>query len=118
MGLRRENWRRNLMWKLKLLSILWVTAVGAGVGLLWNYAATPGVQGHPPDRWPSQSLVRPAKKLSTLVMTAHPHCPCTRASIRELARLMAQCPDLVRAYVLVYKPHELPRGWERTDLWE
>lgn len=106
------------MWKFNLFSVLWIVAVGVGVGLVWDYAGAPGIQAQAPARWPSQSLMRPAKELAALVMVAHPHCPCTRASIRELARLMAQCPGLVRAYVLFCKPHDFPRGWERTDLWE
>ena len=105
------------MGKFRLFLVLWIAAVGAGLGLVWDYAETPGVPARPPDRWPSQSLVRPAKKLSTLVMVAHPQCPCTRASIRELARLMAQCPGLVTAHVLFYKPRGFSPGWERTDLW-
>jgi hypothetical protein len=49
-------------------------------------------------------------------MLAHPHCPCTRASLGELARLMAQAQGRVTAYVLFVKPSDFPDGWEKTDL--
>ena len=45
---------------------------------------------------------------SALVMIAHPHCSCTRASISELARLMARID--VDARVLFSMP-------DQTDLW-
>ena len=52
----------------------------------------------------------------TLVMLAHPHCPCTQASIGELAQLMARLQGKVAAYVLFVKPKEAGRDWDDTDL--
>lgn len=52
-----------------------------------------------------------------MVMMIHPHCPCSRASIGELALLMAEVPGRVNANVLFIKPHEFPEQWEKTDLW-
>ncbi len=50
-------------------------------------------------------------------MLAHPHCPCTRASVGELARLMTRCEGLLTARVLFFEPPDAPEGWVRTDLW-
>jgi hypothetical protein len=50
-------------------------------------------------------------------MLAHPHCPCTRASIGELALLMAHSQGRVTAYVLFLKPAGFSDDWEKTDLW-
>lgn len=50
-------------------------------------------------------------------MMAHPHCPCTRASVGELALLMARTQGRVTSYVLLLKPQGLPKNWEKTDLW-
>jgi hypothetical protein len=50
-------------------------------------------------------------------MLAHPHCPCTRATIAELARLMTDADGRVDTHVLFLKPSEMEEGWERTDLW-
>ena len=55
----------------------------------------------------------------TLVMLAHPRCTCTRASVGELAELMARAPRRPKAYVVFIKPgRSAPGGWERTDLWD
>ena len=68
-----------------------------------------------PDRGLRQRITPAAR--ATLGMSAHPHCPCTRASLGELARLMTQAQGRVTAYVLFVKPPNFSGGWEQTDLW-
>lgn len=97
--------------------IAWLLAVAAGLIVLWDYAAGPAPPGHPPDRWPRESRVPAPQVRPRLVIAAHPQCPCTRATIGELERLMASSDGLVDAYVLFYTPDGMPPGWERTDLW-
>ena len=97
---------------------LWLLIIGAGIAALWNYESTPGAAALTPDLWPAASRLAPAADRATLVMLAHPHCPCTRASIGELARLMTQARGRVTAYVLFVKPRGFSDGWARTDLWE
>jgi hypothetical protein len=97
--------------------VLWLFVIVAGVRYLWGYESTPGVAASAPDRWPAGSRIRPAADRPTLVMLAHPQCPCTRSSIAELSRLMTQAQGRVTAYVLFVKPPDFSGGWERTDLW-
>jgi hypothetical protein len=87
-----------------LVGASWLLSSGIGFSFLWSYTSTPGDPGAPPTSWPSDSLVTCHSERPTLLMLAHPRSPCTRASIRELARLMAQCKDDLSAYVLFYKP--------------
>ena len=96
--------------------VLWLLMICAGTGLLWSYQSTPGIAAAALERWPADSRIRRDADRATLVMLAHPHCPCTRASLGELARLMAQARGRVSAYVLFVKPSGFPDGWERTDL--
>jgi hypothetical protein len=96
---------------------VWACAVSAGLWMLWGYAAGAGPTADAPVKWPSQSAIFPAGDLPTLVMLAHPQCPCTRASIQELAVLMARCQGKVAAHVVFMKPAGLPRDWEQTGLW-
>jgi hypothetical protein len=97
---------------------LWLLMISAGVGLLWNYESTPGAAAATPERWPAASRIEPAADRATLVMLAHPHCPCTRASINELARLMTQAQGRVTAYVLFVKPRGFSDAWAQSELWE
>jgi hypothetical protein len=101
-----------------LTMLVWATLVGTGLWWLWGYENAPGQAAMPPDQWPSNSRVQLAQNEPTLVMLAHPHCPCTRASIGELSRVMAHSQGRVRAYVLFIKPSDSPDDWETTDLWQ
>jgi hypothetical protein len=51
-----------------------------------------------------------------LVMLAHPRCVCTRASVGELAELMARAHDRPKAYVVFIKPAGTAASWDDTDL--
>jgi hypothetical protein len=97
---------------------VWVMMIGVGLGLLWAYENAPGPVAVPPSQWPADSCIQPAMDRATLIMLAHPHCPCTRASIGELSRLMTQAQDRVTTYVLFLKPAGSSDDWEKTDLWQ
>src|SRR5688572_4764193 len=102
-----------------LLSLIsWLSLVGVGLWLIWGYQNTPGIAAAPPLQWPTHSLMKPAQDQATLVMLAHPHCPCTRASIGELASIMAHSQGRLSAYVLFVKPAGFSDDWEKTDLWQ
>lgn len=98
-------------------SVLWLLMVGTGTAFLWNYESTPGTAAIAPDKWPADSHIQLDTTRPTLIMLAHPHCPCTRASIGELARLMTQTQGKVTAYVIFVKPSGFSTDWEKTDLW-
>ena len=49
---------------------------------------------------------------------AHPKCPCTEASVAELARIMETCPPTVTATVIFIQPQGVNEGWTKTRLWD
>lgn len=95
---------------------LWCAGLAAGAAALWRYSTTPGSTGSAAERWPADVLFHPRPDRATLVMLAHPHCPCTRASLGELAHLIARGD--ADAWVLFLRPEGAQPGWENTDLWE
>ena len=99
------------------LGVIWAIAVVIGLCMLFQYQTTAGVIGKPVERWPAGSRVVPAEGRAHLVMVAHPRCPCTRASINALARIMAHAQDRATATVLFLRPKSAAIGWEQTDLW-
>jgi hypothetical protein len=109
------NFKKNRL-LLIATGVLWLFMISTGIGFLWQYESTPGVAAAAPDHWPAASRIQRAPNHATLVMLAHPHCPCTRASIGELSRLMTQAQGRVTAYVLFVKPPDFSAGWEQTDL--
>ena len=104
------------------LGIAWVVAVVFGLRALLNYETAPGRVGAVPQTWPATLKIQRASDRPTLIMLAHPHCPCTRASMEELAQVMARVQGKVAAYVLFYKPRHPSRiggsepDWENTEL--
>jgi len=99
------------------LIIVWAGGIAFGLKYLWTYQVSAGTPASPPSQWPTDTLVPRTKGQATLVLLAHPQCPCTRATLGELAILMAHCQGKVSVYVLFYKPSDFPDKWEQTDLW-
>lgn len=100
--------------------IAWLIVVIGGTGVLWRYEHAVGLVEPTPVRWPADSAIPASETQSTLLMFAHPKCPCTRASIGELARILTTCSDEVRAYAVFVKPSGASpeQDWDSTDLWE
>ena len=101
-----------------VLVLLWAAAVCVGSTLLWRYAATAGIAARPPEQWPAELKIAREPGRSTLVFLAHPRCPCTRASITELAALMSRVGQSTRAHVLFIRPRGVDGDWEKTALWQ
>ena len=100
------------------LTLLWLAGVGYGLWVLWAYDNRPGVAATAPGRWPAQTSLTQSRNGSTLVLVAHPQCTCTRASLDELAEILARAAaSRPKTYVLFLKPSNLEDGWEQTDLW-
>ena len=97
---------------------LWLLTVFAGMGVLIDYETRPGSSTPAPSHWPEASQIPRDGRLAQLVMFVHPRCPCSRASIRELAVLMARCRGRAACHVLLLKPKEFDPEWARTDLWQ
>src|SRR5712671_3847970 len=96
----------------------WFLAVVAGFLALWMYKMRPGSEGATaPRSWPVQSSIRTSAGRATLVLFAHPRCACTRATISELARLMARFHDRLDAHVLFSASRGEELELPRTDLW-
>ena len=83
--------------------------------VLFHYENTPGRVGALSQAWPAAQIER-ATDRPTLVMLAHPHCPCTAASVGELAQIMARLQGRVAAYVLFVKPKGAGRDWDDASL--
>jgi hypothetical protein len=100
-----------------LAAVLWLGCAGIGLYFVWEYDNAPGVAAHAPPAWPAQtSLVRAADR-PTLVLLAHPQCDCTRATLGELAEVLARTPAPPKTYVLFLRPTLFAAGWEQTSLW-
>lgn len=102
-----------------MLIAVWGLALGGGFWRLLNYSNTPGLAAtEMPSRWPfSTKLVRETGK-PTLLVFAHPQCPCSKATIGELERLMPHIQGKVVPIVVFVKPKKMPPEWATDGLWQ
>lgn len=103
---------------LAFFMVLWLGALGWGMTRLSGFEYAAGSPGRTPSRWPLGTVVTLDAARPTLVMLAHPRCPCTGASIAELNRLMALCPRRASVIVLFLEPSGCSEQWSRTGLWD
>jgi hypothetical protein len=102
---------------LHVLITLWLLAIGSGFAMILNYQHAAGPAGGTPSVWPTETEIVPDGKLATLVLFVHPQCPCSRASLEELNRLLAKTRGKVATHVLFFKPEKFSSEWMRSDLW-
>jgi hypothetical protein len=95
----------------------WTLVIFAGMLALLHYSTSPGPDVASPATWPADSRISLDSNLPTLLVFAHPHCPCTRASLAELNRLVSNCPGKFNAQVWFVKPPGTSSDWTNTDLW-
>jgi hypothetical protein len=100
-----------------VVCLLWLTVVGGGFLVLLRYQSAGGTVGSTPSQWPSAAHISLDHNRPTMILFAHPKCPCTRASMEELNRILAQCSGKVTAHVLFFRPADLPDSWARAGLW-
>jgi hypothetical protein len=101
-----------------LIGAVWVGALFAAHRALLGYDYQAGADAKAPVMWPSDTKVQRSGSLPVIVVFAHPKCPCTRATIEELAVLMAKVHGKATATVVFVRPDAFPVGWEKTDLWQ
>jgi hypothetical protein len=97
---------------------LWLATVAAAYEAIRRFETTPGLPASAPRAWPAASVVPRTSGHWSLVMLVHPHCSCSRASVKELAEIVEKAPRDVQTTVLVYRPHEMKPGWERTNVYD
>jgi hypothetical protein len=98
-----------------LACAVWMLTVGFGAATMFRYAGTPGRIAAPPREWPRDAAIRPSQGKYSLLLFVHPECPCSRASMEELARLMVS-PRQLDAVVVFFAPESAP-DWKNSDLY-
>jgi len=97
---------------------IWALTVIACFSGMARYALTPGAAMAAPSQWPADLPFSPAPHGFTFVLTLHPQCPCSRATVNNLAGLIASHPAKAACYVLMVRPAGEPDQWEHTSLWD
>jgi hypothetical protein len=114
-GLDRRAMLRRMAY---FVPLLWVGAIVSGLGALQAYKSRPGASGQTPavfTEWESGSV---SQKRPRLVMFLHPRCPCSKASLGELAEIVARLPGKASVELVFVKPEGAGADWTQTALRE
>lgn len=103
--------------KLVLLCFIWLLTISVGIAMVLRYENASGAVGPVTPHWPSVKQVSLDPARDTLVMFVHPKCPCTRATLGELNRIMAQCDGRIVAQVFFLQPKGFSDDWVHSGLW-
>jgi hypothetical protein len=100
-----------------ILIATWGVCAGLGLVQMLNYALTPALTAAVAPEWPrATQLVRDSIH-PTLILFLHPRCPCSRATLRELQLLAADCGGRFALRIVFVRPPGVSDGWEWTDLY-
>jgi hypothetical protein len=78
----------------------WALALVVGVAAGIQFQTAPGEPGRGAESWPDGTALARAGDRPTLLLFGHPLCPCTRASLAELEKLLSRVEGRVRTTVV------------------
>lgn len=102
------------------MTTLWLAAAAAGAVALTRYKSTSAPLSAPAagETLPVSSAIQLAGDRPTLVVTVHPHCPCTKATFTELERFLTRHRDQVATLLLFVQPEGEDARFVEGALWE
>ncbi len=101
-----------------IATTVWLCAILFGLTIFTRYELTAAEPIPAKSVWPEKSKLEQNRLGYTLVMVLHPHCPCSRASLQHLHRILTERNQKLNAQVLFYVPASSPTDWKKTDIWQ
>ncbi len=71
------------------------------------YSHRGGLQASAPDHWPPNSKVNRSNNLPNFLLFIHPLCPCSKASVGELEKLMPYLENKAKVSVIFFHSEDL-----------
>jgi len=110
--------REHRLW---YIAGVWLALVSGALFAMADFSFEQGEAGDAPSTWPQMSEVnlQTDSDKPTLVLFAHPLCPCTRATLWELASVANRLYGLINIHVLFYRPEDassMPQLWAASEL--
>ncbi|MGQ7848343.1 hypothetical protein ACUNV4_27845 [Granulosicoccus sp. 3-233] len=100
---------------------IWLSLSGGALYALADYGSSAGQAAPAPSQWPASVAtgITPSADRATVVLFAHPLCPCTRATLVEFESLTNRLYGLFDLHVLFFEPADpsaMPEVWGASDL--
>ncbi len=100
--------------KFLILSI-WASGLAAGMAWLWSYEHKSGGVAQSFPQWPVNAVLSPQPAKYNLVLSLHPHCPCSTATVEELSAILAHTSAALHVYILEYALPSADPAWSASS---
>ncbi len=108
----------RMVWRpIAILIAAWSVCAAFGLARMLTYELTPATGATAPPTWPPAASISREASGSTLILFLHPQCPCSRATLSELERLIAACDRPFALRIVFVRPAGTFEDWYRTDLY-
>jgi hypothetical protein len=97
-------------------AVLWATVLTLGFGSILSYQMRAGPAATAGETWPGTARLPFDRHRSNLVLFAHPHCPCSAASLEELKIVLTEAEGKIYPTICFFAPPGVPADWTETKL--
>lgn len=98
-------------------SCFWLVLILCAFYYLLVYQNKSIVSKSHPQSWPKSSSLSISHERPNLLMFLHPACPCSKASLAELDRLLSNFPNRLNVVLVFISPDSANKDWHKTSLW-
>ena len=91
--------------------VLWCGVIAFGYASLLRYSFGVGNASPAPRTIPSSLAGFGTAGRPQLFVALHPRCPCSRATVRELAKILTRAANATETTVFMYKPGKESDSW-------
>jgi hypothetical protein len=98
--------------------LIWLAVTVTGFWRFHTYSTAAGKSGSTGALSPTDPVEQAGRSCPRLIVFAHPRCPCTRATLAELAILLERNQEATAVDVYFVRPSGATEDWEKTALWQ
>ena len=91
--------------------VVWLALMVGSYAWLLRYSFAVGKTAVAPRTIPAELGLPARLARPQLFLALHPRCPCSRATVNELAKILTQAPNASDVTVFMYKPSREPARW-------
>jgi len=96
--------------------ILWLGLVAAGYSRLLKYSFRDGGATAAPRTLPLSLAGGTPLERPQIFLALHPRCPCSRATMHELEKILTRAPNRADVTVLMFQPAAVSASWTEGAL--
>ncbi|MBX9655628.1 hypothetical protein K2Y11_18585 [bacterium] len=118
-GITSFHWcRRPAIVPLTLAMMGWSACILFALGMSLDFTWRAGEAGNPPAHWPNEIAVLQSSQKPLVLVFLHPQCPCSRATLDELALAMAHTRGRFHYVAIFEHPEGRSDEWTKAELWK